>query len=117
MQIRTILFSFLLAAMPAALFAQQPPLPVKWEELTSADFAKGLEKSGGVCLLPFGIIEKHGPQLPLGADLINVRYASEHAAAQAYAIVFPAYYFGQIFEARHQPGTVAYSPSMQLQLL
>ena len=25
-------------------------------------------------------------------------------------IIFPAFYFGQIYEARHQPGTVAYSP-------
>jgi len=32
-------------------------------------------------------------------------------------IVFPEYYFGQIFEARHQPGTVAYSARMQLDLL
>jgi creatinine amidohydrolase len=34
-----------------------------------------------------------------------------------YAVVFPQYYFGQIFEARQQPGTVAYSLSTQLTLL
>ncbi|MBW8770584.1 MAG: creatininase family protein, partial [Gemmatimonadetes bacterium] len=32
-------------------------------------------------------------------------------------VVFPEYYFGQIFEAKHEPGTVAYSPQLQLQLL
>jgi creatinine amidohydrolase len=53
----------------------------------------------------------------LGTDLINVRYASEHAAAQEYTILFPQYYFGQIFEARHEPGTIAYSAKMQLELL
>ena len=37
--------------------------------------------------------------------------------AEEYAVVFPAYYFGQIFEAKHEPGTVAYSPHMQLDLL
>ena len=30
---------------------------------------------------------------------------------------FPEYYFGQIFEARHEPGTIAYSRELQLQLL
>src|SRR4029077_13874005 len=31
--------------------------------------------------------------------------------------VFPEYYFGQIFEAKHEPGTVAYSMELQLKLL
>jgi creatinine amidohydrolase len=39
------------------------------------------------------------------------------ATADEYAVVFPEYYVGQIFEARHQPGTVAYSSRLQLDLL
>jgi creatinine amidohydrolase len=85
--------------------------------LTAADFVKAIEKARGVCLLPFGVIEKHGPSGPLGTDLINVRYASVSAAQQEYAVVFPEYYFGQIFEAMHQPGTIAYSTHLQLELL
>jgi len=92
-------------------------LSVKWEELTAEDFQTALKQSHGTCLLPFGIIEKHGPQLPLGTDLINVRYASEHAADEEYAILFPPYFYGQIFEAKHQPGTLAYSAKLQLELL
>lgn len=92
-------------------------LSTQWEELTAADFVTGIHQSQGVCLLPFGIIEKHGPQLPLGTDLINARWVAQHAAAEEYAVVFPPYYFGQIDEARHQPGTVAYSRNMQLNLL
>jgi len=88
---------------------------VKWEELTAGDFVSAIQKSQGVCLLPFGILEKHGPHLPLGTDLINVRYAALHGAEQEYAIVYPEYYFGQIFEAKHEPGTVAYSASLHLQ--
>lgn len=95
----------------------QTKLSPKWEELTAADFRQGIEQSKGVCLLPFGILEKHGPHLPLGTDLLNVRYASLHAVAQEYAVVFPEYYFGQIFEAKHQPGTIAYSLDLQLRLL
>jgi creatinine amidohydrolase len=48
---------------------------------------------------------------------LNVRYVALHAAEQEYAVVFPEYYFGQIFEARHQPGTLAYSAELQLRLL
>jgi creatinine amidohydrolase len=92
-------------------------LSVHWEELTASDFREGIRRSQGTCLLPFGIIEKHGPHLPLGTDLLDVRYAALHAAEREYAIVFPEYYFGQIAEARHEPGTVAYSRSLQLALL
>ena len=102
----------LLASMCAA-----QSLSVKWEELTGEDFAKAIQQSRNVCLLPFGIIEKHGPAGPTGTDLINVRYASVTAAKQEYAVVFPEYYVGQIFEARHQPGTVAYSSRLQLEML
>src|SRR6201987_1646258 len=95
----------------------QTKLSPKWEELTAADFRHGIEQSKGVCLLPFGILEKHGPHLPLGTDLLDVRYASLHAVDQEYALVFPEYYFGQIFEAKHEPGTVAYSMELELRLL
>jgi creatinine amidohydrolase len=95
----------------------QTKLSMKWEELTAGDFRDAITKSQGTCLLPFGILEKHGPHMPLGTDLLNVRYVAEHAAQQEYAVIFPQYYFGQIFEARHEPGTVAYSTELQLKLL
>lgn len=112
---QSVLASFIFLLSPALLVAQS--LPAKWEELTAPDFVKALEQSRGVCVLPFGIVEKHGPHLPLGADLINIRYSVTHGVEQEYAIVFPEYYFGQIFEARHEPGTLAYSPRLQLDLL
>jgi creatinine amidohydrolase len=104
-------------ALAAVACAAAQSLSVKWEELTAGDFVSAIQKSQGVCLLPFGILEKHGPHLPLGTDLINVRYAALHGAEHEYAVVYPEYYFGQIFEAKHEPGTIAYSASLQLQLL
>jgi creatinine amidohydrolase len=104
----------LLGGIPAL---GQTKLSVKWEELTAEDFRTAIQQSKGTCLLPFGILEKHGPHLPLGTDLLNVRYAALHAAEQEFAVVFPEYYFGQIFEAKHEPGTVAYSVELQLKLL
>ncbi|HUL17603.1 MAG TPA: creatininase family protein [Terriglobales bacterium] len=110
-----ILSSLCLAAAFAA--PAQNKLSVHWEELTGPDFIAAIHQAQGTCLLPFGILEKHGPHMPIGTDLINVRYAALHAAEKEYAVVFPAYYFGQIFEAKHQPGTVAYSADIQMKLL
>jgi len=107
-------FLLLLGTTPAR---GQSKLSVKWEELTAGDFRAAIQQAKGTCLLPFGILEKHGPHLPLGTDLLNVRFAALHAAEQEFAVVFPEYYFGQIFEAKHQPGTVAYSMELQLKLL
>ena len=107
-------FLLLLGAIPAF---GQAKLSVKWEELTAEEFRAAIQQSKGTCLRPFGILEKHGPHLPLGTDLLNVRYAALHAAEQEFAVVFPEYYFGQIFEAKHEPGTVAYSMELQLKLL
>ena len=113
--------SLIVAALFVLLFAgravSQSTLSAKWEELTAPDFVQAIHQSQGVCVLPFGIIEKHGPHLPLGTDLLDVRFAVTNAVKQEYAVVFPEYYFGQIFEARQQPGTVAYSLSTQLTLL
>jgi creatinine amidohydrolase len=114
----TILFSSFFLTM--ILIAQQSTpsgLPFKLEELSSPRFVKAVEQSVGVCIIPLGIIEKHGPHLPLGTDLFEAREIAFSAAAKEYAIVFPPYYFGQIFEAKHQPGTIAYSNDLMWKIL
>jgi creatinine amidohydrolase len=114
---RGILALLILLLTRAGSGFSQNSLSAKWEELTAPDFVQAIHQSQGVCVLPFGIIEKHGAHLPLGTDLLDVRFAVMNAVKQEYAVVFPEYYFGQIFEARQQPGTVAYSLSTQLTLL
>jgi creatinine amidohydrolase len=111
-----IIFGLLLALVASLSWCQEK-LSTRWEELTAADFKTAIQKSQGTCLLPFGILEKHGAHLPLGTDLLKVRYITLRAAEKEYAVVFPEYYFGQIFEARHEPGTIAYSTHLQLELL
>ncbi len=61
---------------PAQTITPPSKLSVHWEELTAADFREGIHRSQGTCVLPFGILEKHGPHLPLGTDLLDVRYAA-----------------------------------------
>lgn len=110
-----------LLAMPTlTIQAQTPPtgmISVSWEELTSADFVKATHLSQGLCILPMGVVEKHGQHLPLGTDVFIARELSLLAARTEYAVVFPFWYAGQIFEARHQPGTISYSPELLFRLL
>lgn len=98
--------------LAAVVLAQQPvqkKLSVNWEALTAPNFVKAVELSGGVCIIPIGVYEKHATHLPLGTDMYDVRAVANKAAEKEYAIVFPTYYFSQINEARSQPGTIAYS--------
>lgn len=91
-----VLFGFIVRAQE---------LHSRWDELTASDWPKALARSGGICILPIGILEKHGPHVPIGSDLIQVREWSARATKKEYAVVFPDYFYGQINEARHQPGT------------
>ena len=109
----TIIFTISLSI--PSLFGQG--LSPLWEELTSSDFALAVKQSEGVCLLPIGVIEKHGQHLPLGTDVFAVRELCRRAAAKEYCLVFPFYYAGQINEAKQQPGTVAYSPELMTRIL
>jgi creatinine amidohydrolase len=92
-------------------------IPFRMEELTSPQFVAAVAKAGGVCVIPMGIIEKHGPHLPLGTDLFEAREVATTAARKEYAVVFPPYFTGQIFEARHQPGAMAYSTDLMWKML
>ena len=102
-------------AQAASASADKPA--VRWEELTAPAFVRAVERSAATAVIPLGIVEKHGPHLPLGTDMINIREVALRAAAEEYTIVFPPYFAGQIFEARHQPGTLAYSERLMWDLL
>jgi creatinine amidohydrolase len=98
-----ILLVFLL--VPPLTKAQE--LHSRWDEITASEWPKALSMSGKTCILPIGILEKHGPHVPIGSDLIQVREWAARATKKEYAVVFPDYFYGQINEARHQYGTFA----------
>ena len=77
----------LLLLLTLPLSAQE--FPTRWDELTASDWAKAQEKAAYTCILPIGILEKHGPHVPMGSDLIQVREWSARATQKEYAIVFP----------------------------
>jgi creatinine amidohydrolase len=114
-QIFATLVSLLFFSMTG--ISQEEALPYHYGELTAPDYVKAVEQSGGTAVIPAGILEKHGPHLPLSTDLILSREISSRAAELEYTIVYPEFYFGQIFEAKHQPGTIAYSPELVWNML
>jgi len=108
-------FGLAIVALSTAAAAQE--LPARWDELTASDWPTALERSAATCILPIGILEKHGPHAPLGSDLIHVREWSARATRKEYAVVFPDYFYGQIYEALHQPGTFALPPRVVWDML
>jgi len=97
------IFSCSLILRTSSVVAQE--LHNRWDELTASEWPKALQQSDSTCILPIGILEKHGPHVPIGSDLIQVREWAARATKQQYAVVFPDYFYGQINEARHQFGT------------
>src|SRR5215217_3001426 len=73
----------------------------RWDELTASEWPKAIKASNETCILPIGILEKHGPHVPIGSDLIKVREWAAKATKKEYAVVFPDFFYGQINEARH----------------
>ena len=88
-----------------------------WEELTALDFKQAVQDTGGVCVLPLGVIEKHGNHLPLGTDMITATQVCKAAAEVEPAVVFPYYFLGQIAEARHVSGTLCGSHRLLMDAL
>ena len=88
-----------------------------WEDLTAGEFVKACKEAQNTCLLPLGVIEKHGGHLPLGTDMFSARRLAEDAAKIEPVVVFPYYMFGQIAEASHCPGTIAIKPELMYALL
>ncbi len=89
---------------------------MQWENLTSHDFELSVQETG-VCVLALGVLEKHATHLPLGTDFLNGHQLAALAAEKEPAVVFPPFYFGQIYEARCFPGAVTLRPALLLELL
>jgi creatinine amidohydrolase len=89
----------------------------KWEEFTSPAFAEAVKAVEGVCLLPVGIIERHGTHMPLANDHMVIREIAVRVAEREPCIIFPEFYFGQTQETKTRPGAIAIRHELILQLL
>ena len=76
----------------------------KWEELTPLEFDEAIEKSGGLCVLPMGCIERHGDHIAVGCDSFQASLIANEAASREYAVVFPTgMWVGNVMGAQYHP--------------
>lgn len=96
---------------------------MNWEYLRSDEMAAAIEKSGGLCVLALGCLERHGPHLPLGTDSLACKTAVELAAELEYAVVFPTgMWLGDVvgshaLEKPKYPGFIGLNPHTLLTVL
>jgi creatinine amidohydrolase len=90
---------------------------MKWAELTSPELAEAAKTTGGVCVLPMGVYEKHGDHLPVGMDVFFSNTVAARAAEIEPAVVFPNHFYGQIVEGKHWPGAIAIKHDLMVALL
>jgi len=89
---------------------------MQWENLTAPEFARAVRDTR-TCILALGVLERHSDHLPLGTDFLNAHRIACLAAEREPAVVFPPFYFGQIYEARCFPGALTIRPTLLVELL
>lgn len=89
---------------------------MQWENLTATAFAEAARETG-VCVMAMGVLEKHSEHLPLGTDYLNAHKIACLAAEREPAVIFPPFYFGQIYEARCFPGAVTLKPTLLMDVI
>ena len=68
-----------------------------WEHLREEEFEDAVKRSGGVCVIPLGCIEKHGQHLPQGTDYYAVMDILEKATKIEDVVIFPTgFWFGNV---------------------
>jgi len=90
---------------------------MRWEDMSIASFEETVEQCGGVCILPIGVMEAHGPHLPLGTDVLIAHRLACAAADIEPALVFPFYPWGMNVETKAWPGGIVLELQTTLDLL
>ncbi len=60
-----------------------------WENLREEEFDAAIEKSGGLCVMVLGCLEKHGQHLPVGTDSLKGDGIAKEAAKLEEVMIFP----------------------------
>lgn len=81
---------------------------MEFQHLTTAEFAARTGPSP-VVFIPWGIVEEHGPHLPLSTDTLQAEAVCRRAAERAGAWVLPAVPHGNCSSTRPFPGSISLS--------
>jgi creatinine amidohydrolase len=75
------------------------------------DVAAHLRDSTSIAILPFGALEQHGPQLPLGTDTATATEVARRLAERLDAVLLPPIHYGDTWNNAGYPGTLSLSPA------
>lgn len=93
------------------------PNAMLWENLKAFELSEAIEKSKGVCVIPFGAMEKHGPHMPLGADNIIAERTAYLAAEIEPVVIMPTFSYGHINGLQYCPGSICLTNELMLDYL
>ena len=90
-------------------------LQMKVYEMTMSEFGDHVDDSS-LAILPCGIVEEHGPHLPLGTDTIQaihmVDMLEEALEKKGHKVlVLPPVHYGQASSTRNFPGSISIEPA------
>ena len=77
-----------------------------WENLREEEFADAVKRSGGVCIITIGCMEKHGQHMPLGTDTFIAESVVDAAAEiEDVVVLHTGPWFGEVscFHADKEP--------------
>jgi len=81
---------------------------IEWIKLTSDEITDELRRLP--VIIPIGLIEAHGPHLPLSVDLDTADHFSRRVAENSGAILAPMLSYGFADEMGEYPGTIGLRP-------
>jgi creatinine amidohydrolase len=79
---------------------------MRWDDLSSAQFRERVNDST-LAVWPIGILESHGPHLPLATDAIQAEWGAETLARAVGAVVLSPMRFGNAVATRPYPGSIS----------
>ena len=92
-------------------------ISVEWLRLTGDQLEKARELSAGVCILPIGVIERHGPHLPLGTDVFEADALARGTAQKEYAVVLPPLHYSVNDSSTNCLGAIDLRPRVLLDFI
>ena len=84
---------------------------MEWRKMLPYQFNQAIAE-GQICILPVGVLERHGEHIPYGCDGGTAEKIAIEAAKITPAVVFPTYYFGQVHEASMHRGAINFPAEM-----
>ena len=82
---------------------------MKWENLREEEFEDAIKRSGGLCVMALGCLEKHAQHLPVGTDSLKGDKIVEMASERADVMMFPTtMWLGDVIGAKNMTDPAKY---------